>query len=111
MSNDQRRYFRLLVGAFTYISNVISSTLCTSVSIARKSASRYSELDEQIASTLPASSQGELAERAAADDLTHRIKSQVKTTLTDESELSTQRWYIDSFTEEGFTANRCVLSH
>jgi hypothetical protein len=93
--------------AFTYISNVISSTLCTSVSIARKTASRYSELDEQIASTLPAAVSGEIDARAAADDLAHRIKSQVKTTLTDESELSTQRWYIDSFTEDGFTANRC----
>jgi hypothetical protein len=97
--------------AFTFLSQVISTSLCTSVSNARKTASRYSELDEGIASTLPASTEGELAERAAVDDLAHRIRSQVKTTLSDESELSTQRWFIDSFVEDGFAANRCQCAN
>jgi hypothetical protein len=92
--------------AFTYISSVIISSLFTSVSSARKNASRYSELDESVASTLPARSEGELDARAAADDLTHRIRTQVKTTLSDEAELSAQRWYVDSFTQDGFEARR-----
>src|SRR5215475_1254302 len=54
--------------AFTFISRVIYTTLCTSVSISRKTASRYSELDESIANTVPASTEDELATRAATDD-------------------------------------------
>jgi len=92
--------------AFTFLSQVISTSLCTAVSNARKTASRYSQLDEEIASTLPASTEGELAERAAAEDMAHRIRSQVKTTLSDETELSAQRWYVDSFSEDGFSARR-----
>jgi hypothetical protein len=97
--------------AFTFLSRVIATSLCTSVSITRKNAGRYVELNEDLAGTLPAQNQDELAERAAVDDLTHRIRTGVKTTLTDKSELSTQRWYIDSFTEEGFAANRCQCSN
>jgi hypothetical protein len=92
--------------AFTYISNVISSTLYTAVSNVRRNASRYVELDEALAGAVPINSQDELGERAAADDLAHRIRMQVKTTLNDEAELSTQRWYVDSFTQDGFEARR-----
>ena len=38
--------------AFTFLSQAISTSLCTSVSNARKSANRYSELDENITNTL-----------------------------------------------------------
>jgi hypothetical protein len=48
---------------------------------------RYSELDETLINTLPANSE----DRSGSDDLTHRIKAGVKTTLTDEMELATQR--------------------
>jgi hypothetical protein len=51
---------------------------------------------------LPAKSE----DRTGADDITHRIKTRAKTTLTDPLELSAQRWYIDSFTADGFESRR-----
>jgi hypothetical protein len=86
--------------AFTFVSQVIWSALSTSVMATRREAKRYSELDEKLTNKLPAAVEC----RDAVDDLTHRIKASVKTTLTDESELATQRWYVDSFTAEGFDA-------
>jgi hypothetical protein len=88
--------------AFTFVSQVIWSTLSTSVMNARRNAKRYSELDEKLTNKLPAA----VEHYDAVDDLTHRIKAEVKTTLSDEDELSTQRWYIESFTEDGFEAQR-----
>jgi hypothetical protein len=51
--------------AFTYLSQVISTALCTSVSTARRNASRYSELDENSAETLVT----RLRDSSGADDL------------------------------------------
>ena len=92
--------------AFTFLSQVISTALCTSVSNIRKSASRYVELDEAVAGTLPPNTEGELAERAATDDLAHRIRSGVRSTISDPGELDTQRWFLSSFCEAGFEARR-----
>jgi hypothetical protein len=93
--------------AFTFISRVIATSLCTSVSSVRKNAGRYSELDESVASGLPATSQSELDGRAVADDLVYRIKTGVRSTLSDPGELDTQRWFVNSFCEAGFEARRC----
>jgi hypothetical protein len=45
-------------------------------------------------------------DRTAIDDIAHRIKAGVKTILNDQVELSAQRWYIESFTDEGFESRR-----
>jgi hypothetical protein len=88
--------------AFTFVSQVIWSTLSTSVMSAKRSAQKYAEFDSSLANRLPANAEN----LDGLHDLRHRIKASVKTTLTDESELSTQRWYVDSFTAEGFDARR-----
>jgi hypothetical protein len=91
--------------AFTFVSRVVMNVLYTSVSNARKASRRCSELDAGLLGTLPARD-GELSGRAASEDIMHRIKSGVKSILTDPAELSAQRWYIESFTDEGFAAKR-----
>ena len=88
--------------AFTFLSQVITTTLCTSVTTARKNAHRYTELDANLIGSLPAKS----ADHSVSDDLTHKIKAGVKTTLTDAYELGAQRWYIESFTDERFESRR-----
>jgi hypothetical protein len=88
--------------AFTFVSQVIWSTLSTSVMTAKRSAQKYAEFDAALANRLPVN----IENRDAVEDLTHRIKARVKTTLSDERELSTQRWYVESFTAEGFDARR-----
>jgi hypothetical protein len=88
--------------AFTFVSQVIWSALSTSVMTTRREAKRYSELDEKLTNKLPAISE----DQYGVEELRHRIKASAKTTLTDEDELSTQRWYIESFTQDGFEALR-----
>jgi DNA-directed RNA polymerase specialized sigma24 family protein len=87
---------------FSYVSAVITSTLKTAVSNQRRSWSRYCELDGELANTLPARAD----DWERADDLIFKIKSQVRTTLTDETELSAQRWFIESFCQDGFASRR-----
>jgi hypothetical protein len=41
-----------------------------------------------------------------ADDLAHRIRCEAKTMLTDTQEVDAQRWFIDSFTDDGFASRR-----
>jgi hypothetical protein len=88
--------------AFSFVSHVVTNVLRTSVSRTRTIASRFVELDEGIANNLL----GETHSRDALDDLAHRIRAGAKTTLTDPVELSAQRWYIDSFTADGFESPR-----
>jgi hypothetical protein len=88
--------------AFTFVSQVVTNVLCTSVTNARKASAKYTGLDDDLINTLPAKSE----DRTVADDITHRIKARAKTMLTDPSELSTQRWYIESFTDDGFESRR-----
>jgi hypothetical protein len=90
--------------AFTFVSRVVMNVLCTSVTNARKSADRYLELNEGIANNLAANVDSQA--RDAIDDLVHRIRSNARTTLTDALELSAQRWYVESFTEDGFESRR-----
>jgi hypothetical protein len=72
------------------------------VTNARKASTRYTGLDADLINTLPAKSE----DRTVADDIAHRIKTSAKTTLTDPLELSAQRWYIESFTADGFESRR-----
>jgi hypothetical protein len=88
--------------AFTFLSAVVLNTLSTSVSNARKNAEQHTKLKRSLVEVLPAKSE----DRTVVDDITHRIKAGAKTTLTDPVELSTQRWYIESFTADGFESPR-----
>jgi hypothetical protein len=88
--------------AFTFVSQVVTNVLCTSVTNARKASAKYTGLDDDLINTLPAKSE----DRTVADDITHRIKARARTTLTDPLELSAQRWYIESFTADGFESRR-----
>ena len=93
--------------AFTFVSCIIQNTLHTSVSKARTAASRCVELDEALASALPANGESAaVSDREAIDDLVHRLKVSVRTILTDQLELEAQRWYVESFTQEGFEHRR-----
>jgi hypothetical protein len=88
--------------AFTFISQVVTNVLCTSVTNARKASAKYTGLDDDLIKILPAKSE----DRTVANDIAHRIKASAKTTLTDPLELSAQRWYIESFTADGFESRR-----
>jgi hypothetical protein len=87
---------------FSYVSRIIESSLKTAVSNQRRNWLRHCELDGELANSLHAKT----ADYSAFDDFAHRIKSGVKTTLTEPLEIETQRWYIDSFTEDGFACRR-----
>ena len=88
--------------AFTFVSQVVTNVLCTSVSNTRKCHERYTKLSRAVVRDLPARAE----DKAAADDIIHRIKAGARTVLTAEPELATQRWYIESFTEDGFEHRR-----
>jgi hypothetical protein len=90
--------------AFTFVSQVVMNTLCTSVTNARRSSNRFVEFDESIANNLRTN--GETESRDAIDDLAHRIRVGVKTTMTDQSEVAMQRWYVDSFINGAFELRR-----
>jgi hypothetical protein len=90
--------------AFTFVSSVIFNVLSTSVTNARKSARRFVELDEAAANELVTN--GETESRHAIDDLGHRIRVGVKTTVTDSTEQDVQRWFVVSFCEDGFSQLR-----
>jgi hypothetical protein len=89
---------------FTFTSCLIQNVLRTNVTAARKRACRYVELDETIAGTLRTN--GETESRDAVDDLADRIKSGVRTTLSDQAELQTMRWYVESFLAGAFELRR-----
>jgi hypothetical protein len=88
--------------AFSYVSAVITSTLKTAVSNQRRHWSRHYELDGELVNTLPARTD----DWSVADDLIFKIKSRVRTTLTDETEIAAQRWLVLSLCQSGFAAKR-----
>jgi hypothetical protein len=88
--------------AFSFVSTVITSALQTTVTNTKRHWQRYSELDTELMNTLPAKTDN--WERA--DDLVHKIRSRVRTTLTNETELNAQRWFIMSFYQDGFASRR-----
>jgi hypothetical protein len=88
--------------AFTFISAVITSTLKTSVTVTRKNWLRNCELSDELVNSLHTNE----IDHSTADDLTHRIKSEAKTMLTDQIEIEAQRWFVESFCQEGFAYRR-----
>jgi sigma-70-like protein len=90
--------------AFTFLSQVVTNTLRTSVTNARKRTKQHVEFDQAVATMLHTNGQSE--SRDAIDDLAHRIRSHVKTTVTDPREVGVQRWYVDSFIEGAFELRR-----
>jgi hypothetical protein len=88
--------------AFTFVSRVVANTLSTSVTLARNTSNRYTELSNSVAAALVSKSE----DRSAIDDIAHRIKSQARTTLTDQTELSAQCWFVESFLSDGFESRR-----
>jgi hypothetical protein len=93
--------------AFSFVSRVVTNVLCTSVSNARRNSNRYVELDETLANGLPANGESAATSgRVALEDLAHRIRSGVRSTISDPGELDTQRWFVNSFTEDGFESRR-----
>jgi hypothetical protein len=91
---------------FSYVSKIIDSSLKTSVSNQRRNWSRCIELDGELTNTLRAKAE----DWAIADDLIFKVKSRARTTLTNEIEISAQRWFIESFCQEGFAAKRHTCS-
>jgi hypothetical protein len=85
--------------AFTFVSHVITNVLCTAVAKTKTATRRSVELDEGVTNNLLTN--GESQSRDVIDDLTYRIKAGARTTLTDPTELSAQRWYIASFLADG----------
>jgi hypothetical protein len=74
--------------AFTFVSQVIVSTLKTSVSNQRRYWKRMCELDDTIVNTTVAS----IEDRSHADDLAQRIRTEFKTMLVNPIEIAAQRW-------------------
>jgi hypothetical protein len=87
---------------FAYVSRIIDSSLKTAVSNQRRHWSRNVELDIELTNSLPARSD----DWSVCDDLVFKVKSRVRTTLTDETELSACRWLINSFCQDGFASRR-----
>jgi hypothetical protein len=88
--------------AFTFLSQVVTNVLCTSVTNARRASAKHTGLDDDLINTLLA----KLEDRTVVDDIAHQIKASARTTLTDEKELSAQQWYIESFSQDGFESRR-----
>jgi hypothetical protein len=97
-----RKFDARRASGFSYVSRIIDSSLRTSVSNQRRNWQRYSELSDEIANRLPARSD----DWSVCDDLVFKVKSRVRTTLTDETELSACRWLVESFCQDGFASRR-----
>jgi hypothetical protein len=90
--------------AFTFLSHVISTTLCIAVSRAHATANRFVELDEAVTNNLLTN--GETQGRDAIDDLAHCIRAGARTTITNPTEQDVQCWFVASFCENGFESRR-----
>lgn len=88
--------------AFTFLSAVVLNQLATSVTNARKNARAHVELKRSLVAGLADRS----ADQTKIDDIAHRIRAGARTTLTDPVELSAQKWFIESFTADGFESRR-----
>jgi hypothetical protein len=88
--------------AFSLISCLITNTLCTSVTAARKRSKQHITLKRSIVRKLEAKHD----DHSGVDDIAHRIKAGTRTTLTDPSEVGMQRWYVDSFLDGAFELRR-----
>jgi len=88
--------------AFTFMSQVVMNSLCTSVTAARKRSKQYVTLKRSVVRKLEAKHE----DHSGVDDITHRIKVGARTTVTDPREISMQRWYVDSFLDGAFELRR-----
>ena len=89
--------------AFTFVSSVIWSTLSTAVMNARRDSAHKLLLDEKLTQKLAAPN---TETSHMLEDLRDRIKTGVRSTLSDPTELEVQRWLVDSFCDEGFEHRR-----
>jgi hypothetical protein len=78
---------------------VVANALRTSVTCVRKHKATYTRLRPSIVQQLVTQSE----DRSGVDDIAHKIKAVARTTLTDQVELSAQRWFIESFLSDGLT--------
>lgn len=90
--------------AFSFVSQVVTNALRTSVTNARKRTKQYVKLDKAAANKLHTN--GESQSRDAIDDLAHRIKAGAKTTIANPTEQDVQRWFVTSFCQDGFSQYR-----
>jgi hypothetical protein len=77
----------------------------TGVTRARVLRERYVELDEGIASKIPHAND-DAQGRDGIDDISHRIRVGVRSTVTDEKERDMQRWLVTSFLGGAFELKR-----
>jgi hypothetical protein len=100
---------------FTFLSAVVMNVLRTNVTRVRKDNNRLTMLDESIASKLVADNGS--GSREMVEDIAQRLKAGARSVLTDQSELDTQRWYVESFCDEDFAsprhscANSCMRAY
>jgi hypothetical protein len=90
--------------AFSFLSQVVTNALRTSVTNARKRTKRYVKLDKAAANKLHTN--GESQSRDAIDDLAHRIRAGAKTTIANPTEQDVRRWFVTSFCQDGFSQYR-----
>jgi hypothetical protein len=90
--------------AFTFVSQVISNVLCTAVTSARRNAARHHRLNKVILNKLVTNGEAESAH--VIDDIAHRLRVGVKTTLEDSKERDVQRWFVTSLCDGGFEHRR-----
>jgi len=90
--------------AFTFASQVIANTLCTAVTSRRKDLARHRRLTKVDLNSL--TTNGEVESQHAIDDLTHRVRVGVKTTIESLTERDVQRWFVESFCDDGFEHRR-----
>jgi hypothetical protein len=90
--------------AFTFVSQVVTNVLCTAVTSRRKDLARHHRLNRVILDKLVTN--GEVESQHALDDLAHRVRVGVRTTIEDETERDVQRWFVASFCDDGFEHRR-----
>ena len=90
--------------AFTFVSALIWNTLRTVVTRSRVTAARHVELNEAATEKL-ITGPGTM-EREVLEDVAIRLRRGMKTTLSEEAELATMRWYVDSFVGGAFEIAR-----
>jgi hypothetical protein len=95
--------------AFTFVSTLIWNVLRTIVTRTRVNAGRHVELDETVAERVSVEPEGRAQE--ALEDVAIRLRRGMRTTLTDEAELATMRWYTDSFIGGAFELRRHQCSN
>jgi hypothetical protein len=91
--------------AFTFVSQVVMNALCTAVTSKRKDLAPHRRLTRVDLNNL--TTNGEVESQHIVDDLAHRVRIGVRTTLEDATERDVQRWFVESFCDDGFEHRRC----